>query len=135
MSKLISKRELLENLRLGRTPSAFEKEFLGEWKVNPEDKMPVYILASNYQIAKSIFEHYFMGTHRRIDFRYIGDTYKLYGIRNVQIFISSERYPSMSFYEKLHWIKQQAEYRGFELIYESDLEKEQKERYNISGQG
>ena len=88
---------------------------------------PIYILASNYQIAKSIFEHHFLrdGLARRIDLRYIDRIEKLYGIRNIYIVVSSERYPSNSFYERLEWIRQHAEYRNFEVIYEQDLENEQ----------
>lgn len=88
---------------------------------------PIYVLASNYQIAKSIFVRFFgrTGKFRRIDFRFVDGNYKLYGVRDATIIVSNERYPSREFYEKLSWIMTQKEYRRFNIIYESDLEKEQ----------
>lgn len=117
-------RNLIREFR--RSPEVFRKEFLGEW-IEPIEYQPVYILASTYQIAKSIFGHYFLHTAlaRRIDFRYIDDLHKLYGLRNQYIVVSNERYPSDSFYERMEWIRLQANYRQFEVIYEQDLEKEQ----------
>lgn len=87
----------------------------------------IYILASNYQIAKSIFNHYFVftGLSRRIDLRYIDRIEKLYGIRNIYIVVSSERYPSNSFYERFDWITLHSSYRELEVVNEQDLENEQ----------
>lgn len=108
------------------TPEEFQREFLNEWykDLNP---MPVYILASNYQIAKSIFKHYFVNTQlsRSTDLRYIDDVHKLYGLRNIFIVISDERYPSESFYDRLLWIRRQELFREFEVVYEQDLAKGQ----------
>lgn len=88
---------------------------------------PIYVLASNYRIAKSIFDHYFLitGLARRIDLRYIDHIEKIYGLRNVYIVVSNERYPSSSFWDRLFWIREQSGYRQFEVVNEQDLEKEQ----------
>lgn len=101
------------------------KDFLNEWI--EEEPIPVYILASNYQIAKSIFDRYFILTNlsKRIYFRYVDTTEKLYGLRNVFVVVSNERYPHNSFYERLAWIRNNAQYRNFEVVNEQDLENEQ----------
>ncbi len=98
-----------------------------EFPEEPNEPQPVYILASTYQIAKSIFDHYFRhtGLSKFLNFRYIDDIYRVYGIRKTYIVVSQEGYPTMSFYERLGWVRQQAEYRDFEIIYEQDLENEQ----------
>ena len=123
MSKWISNRELLESL--GRTLPGFEKKFLNEWAES--EPQPIYILASSYQIAKSIFDHYFRytGLSRIVDLRYIDRVERLYGLRNWYIVVSNERYPNDSFYDRIGWIRDNAQYRSFELIYEQDLENEQ----------
>ena len=99
---------------------------MGEW-IEPIEYQPIYILASSYQIAKSIFDRYFLHTElaRRIDLRYIDRVENLYGLRGQYIVVSNERYPGDSFYVRLMWIRQQSGYRQFEVIYEQDLEKEQ----------
>lgn len=103
----------------------FKKEYLGKWVA--EEPQPIYILASNFSIAKSIFNHYFLYTDlsRSIDLRYIDTPEKLYGLRNIFIVVSDERYPFNSFYERLEWIHDHAQYRDFEVVNEQDLEKEQ----------
>lgn len=105
----------------------FRKSYLNEFSGEPNEPQPIYILASTYQIAKSIFDHYFRhtGLSQFLNFRYIDEIYKVYGIRNVYIIVSQEGYPTLSFHERLGWVRQQAEYRDFEIIYEQDLEKEQ----------
>lgn len=95
-------------------------------KTNSEPQ-PVYILASNYRIAKEIFGRYFLYTNlsKSNDLRYIDSPERLYGLRNVFIVVSDERYPYDSFYERLHWIRNNAQYRNFEVVNEQDLENEQ----------
>jgi len=117
-------RNLIRELR--RSPEVYRKEFMGEW-VEPIEYQPIYVLASTYQIAKSIFDHYFLftGLARRIDLRYIDHIEKVYGLRNVYIVVSGERYPSESFYERLEWIRSRSPYSDFEVVNEQDLEKEQ----------
>ena len=105
----------------------FREMYLNEFLDEIIKPQPVYILASTYRIAKLIFDHYFVdtGLSKFLNFRYIDEIYKVYGIRNVYIVVSQEGYHTMSFYDRLHWITQQTDYRGFEIIYEQDLEKEQ----------
>lgn len=113
-------------------PNAVEwrRLFLNEFFSDTEmlsEPIPVCILASTHRIAKSIFDRYFMYTNlsRRIDFRYVDTPEKLHGLRNVFVVVSDERYPSHSFFERLAWIRDNAQYRNFEVINEQDLEKEQ----------
>lgn len=113
-------------------PNAVEwrRLFLNEFFSDTEslsEPQPVYILASNYQIAKSIFDRYFVYTNlsRRIDLRYVDTPEKLYGLRNIFVVFSDERYPNHSFFERLAWIRNNAQYRNFEVVNEQDLEKEQ----------
>lgn len=113
-------------------PNAVEwrRLFLNEFFSDTEmlsGPIPVYILASTHQIAKSIFDRYFMYTNlsRRIDFRYVDTPEKLHGLRNIFVVVSDERYPYNSFYERLAWILDNAQYRNFEVVNEQDLEKEQ----------
>lgn len=122
--ELISWYEYRNPLSKLRSQEEFRKEYLGEWVI---EYQPIYVLASNYQIAKSIFDHYFLftGLARRIDLRYIDHIEKLYGLRNEYIVVSGERYPSDSFWERLVWIRKQSGYRQFEVVNEQDLEKEQ----------
>ena len=104
----------------------FRRAYLNAW-VEPIEHQFIYILASTYQIAKSIFDHYFVfsGLSRKIDLRYIDHIERLYGLRNVYIVVSGERYPSDSFWERLVWIRKQSGYRQFEVVNEQDLENEQ----------
>lgn len=122
--EFISREEFTKLLSKLCSQEWFCKEYLNEWVI---EYQPIYVLASNYQIAKSIFDHYFLftGLARRIDLRYIDHIEKIYGLRNVYIVVSGERYPSDSFYERLAWIRTRFYYRGLEVVNEQDLEKEQ----------
>lgn len=125
-NRYMSLDELHSQLRSTISRLELFKEYLNEW-VEPIEYQPIYILASNYQIAKSIFDHYFLFTNlaRRIDLRYIDHIEKIYGLRNVYIVVSGERFPSDSFYDRLAWIRASFYYRGLEVVNEQDLEKEQ----------
>lgn len=113
--------EKLRNSLLGERD--FRREYLNAWI----ESQPIYILASSYQLAKAIFNHYFLFTNlaRRIDLRYIDTIEKVYGLRNVYIVVSNELYPYNSFYERLRFLRDNAKYREFELVNEQDLENEQ----------
>lgn len=119
--------DLIAHFRQILSPEDYAREYMGEWTNFSYPPQPIYVLASNYQIAKSVFDHYFLipGISRRIDLRYIDRVEKLYGVRNQYIVVSNEKYPHDSFYDRLGWIREQSGYRQFEVVYEPDLEKEQ----------
>lgn len=96
----------------------------------------IYILASNYQIAKSVFDHYFLytGLSKSNNFRYINDPDSLRGIGDVYVVISDEKYPHSSFYDRLHFLIDFGKIYGIEIIYERYLENEQI-RKEVSRQG
>lgn len=106
--------------RLLRPEAEWKKEMLGEWpkEVNTLPKL-VYILASNYQIAKNIYERLYP-EGRKIDLRYVDSLERVMGLRDIEVLVSNERYPSDAFYERLDALKFH-EYLGkIKLVYEME---------------
>ena len=76
---------------------------------------PIYILASNYIIAKSIFRELVRLENRPCRLYYISDPDSLRGLRGITVVVSSERFPSPSFYDRFDFLIERAKlgYLGF----------------------
>lgn len=111
----------------------WKRDFLNEWSNDEEDSRFVYILASNYQIALSIYRRLYP-EKRTIDLRYIRDENTIRGTRGIEVIVSSEKYPHSSFYERLEMLKFHEHISRIRIVYEQDIQKESKEGDSLSGQ-
>lgn len=106
--------------RIMRPEAEWKKEMLGEWTEEVPPPKLVYILASNYQIAKNIYRRLYP-EGRNIDLRYVRGAEVIMGTRNIDVLVSDERYPDQRFYDLLSILRHHEQLGRIKLVYEREL--------------
>lgn len=108
--------------RLTKGSPEWKKETMGEWSEEIQPPKIIYILASNYQIAKNLYRNLFPDG-RIVDFRYVRDHTTMMGTRGEEVIFSNERFPHPSFYERLYFLRYEEAMGKLKLTSEDDFRK------------